>query len=335
MLTMGNDLGRRQRFGKSFGKASNKLGGIYPWVSEMLADVPILAGSNIAAGLRELQRDPFGPFATTVPIANGLSVSANGVEALIDVDLDLLHTLLNFVKPLTGNLNSHTSGALLEVLRTELRRESSLAEEARQRELLGRLDETIATVALTPDGEGRWTESLPLHLEVGPSAIVLGKAIRSWSTLILRDGVIPARLTWSNCAIDDEDRLVLLGRLAGTATVRRQVQGVVADLILALPPNIPESLFELLGENLRVGRESISGLASSIMSLVDPEGWPAALGPLGSLRAVDTAAGQTAEPLQIGLDALLLVRQLALFRSMADDLGKAGSYFTVDVSNGE
>jgi hypothetical protein len=308
---------------------------MYPWVAEMLADVPILAGSNIAAGLRELPRDPFGPFATTVPTADGLSVSANGIKAQIDVDLDLLHTLLNIVRPLTGNLNSRTSGALLEVMRTELGSESSLAEEARQRELLGKLDETMVTVALTPNGGGRWTELSPVHLEVGPSAIVLSKAIRSWNTLILRDGVIPARLAWSNCAIDDEDRLVLLGRLAGTTAVRPQVQEVVADLALAFPPNVPESLFELLGGDLQAGREGISGLASSIMSLLDPDGWPAALGPLGSLRAVDTAAGRAAEPLQIRLDALLLVRQLALFRSMADDLGKAGSFFALDVSNGE
>lgn len=335
MVVMGSDPGRRQKFGASFGKACLRLGGIYPWLAEVLADVPILAGPNIAAGLRELPRDPFGPFAVTTPQAGGFSIQANGNEARIGVDLDVLHALLRLVSPLTGVLNSRTSKALFEVLVTELEREGSLIEEARQREELGNLDPAaVVTIALTPEGQGRWKESPPSDLEVGPSPIVLLKAIEVWGTLVVRDGLIPARLEWSNCAIDDEDRLVLLGRLAGTTIARASVRAVVADLALAQPPDIPESLSTLLGKELQVDPEAVSGIAKSIMALVDPGGWHATLGPLRSLDAIDSAAGRSAKPLEIGIDALLLVRQLALFRSMADDLGITGSFFMAGAPDG-
>lgn len=335
IAAMGNNPDRRQRFGCNFGKQCIRLGGIYPWIAEMLADVPILAGPSVAAGLREVSRDPLGPFAVSSPLSDGFSVRAHENEGNIEVDLDLLDSLLGLVTPLTGRLHSRTSKALFEVLRVELSRESSLAEEARQRELLGRADATVLTIPLVRDGDGRWRVTIPKDLEVGPSRFVLMKSVRTWSAFIIRSGLIPARLEWTNCAIDDEDRLVLLGRLAGSTTARPQIQAVTADLVTAMPPHIPESLIVLLTDELQSDHEDVSGLASSIMSLIDPQGWHVDLGPLRSLRAVDSAAGRAAKPLQIGLDVLLLVRQLALFRSMADDLDIGGSYFTAVWANGE
>jgi hypothetical protein len=335
MVTMGSDPDRRQQFGASFGKACLRLGGIYPWLAEVLADVPILAGPNIAAGLRESPRDPFGPFAVTTPQAGGHSIRANGNEARIGVDLDLLHALLRLVSPVMGALHSRTSKAILEVLANELERESSLIEEARQREALGNLDPaSVVTIALTPEGQGQWKESTHLDLEIGPSPIVLLKAIDAWRTLVVRDGLIPARLEWSNCAIDDEDRLVILGRLAGSTSARPSIQAVVAELPLVQPPEIPESLSTLLGNELQVDPEAGYGIAKSLMALVDPEGWHPALGPLRLLHTIDSAAGRSAKPLQIGLDTLMLVRQLALFRSMADDLGITGSFFMASAPGG-
>jgi hypothetical protein len=335
LALMRGDHNRRTQFAERLRHTSDRLGGIYPWLTEFIADLPTLAGPRISVGLSKEPQSEYGPFTRWTANAEGdRRIQASDNQRQAESDIDLLNILLRLLSPITGNLNARTINALLALLRTQVSLESSLQEEHVQRSSIGLLGELVKTVPLTHDGDGTWSEPPSGRLEKGPSRHILERIVKVWSALVVEHAVVPARMDWGNCALDDTGRLLVLGRLAGSTHARQAVQLVVIDLQTAQPPDPPHSLLTLLAAELNTDVTAVSELAATVMNWVDREAWAPSLGPLATVRLIDRSS-ENSVSLAFGRDTSLVIRQLALFRSMADDLGVPGSYFSIGHTTGD
>lgn len=332
LALVGADPRRRQQLGERLRGASDRLGGLFPWIAELLAGLPTTGEPSITTGLRSDKPLEYGPFATskTNPTGDRL-IRANSDYGRAESDIELLGILLNLLAPITGRLRTSTVDSLLGLLRTQVSLEASLQEEAKQRRSLGMSSSRARIVELTPLSGTWWQEQPPEDLEKGPSHRVLERIIMVWSALVVHDEVVPARMDWVNCGLDRCGELVILGRLAGTVAARDVVQSVVSDLHVAQPPQLPMSLVALLAEELQSDVVAASQLAETIMHWVDREAWRPTLGAVATLRLIDRSSDALVRS-AFRRDTVLLLRQLALFRTMADDVGFDRSYFSDSMS---
>jgi len=321
IVAMGGDGEKRHAVGRHLRRTAERLQGIYPWLAELIGDVPMMTGADLARGIRQADPARPGPFVVATSDDGGEVLRpASGVSSLA-ADLNLASVLLSTIRPFTGALSPAIARALIEVVREQVDQESSLAEEARWRSEIAGLGGTVAAVPLARRGPDRWwqpgTQSDPPH----PSPATYEALVGVWLGLVGEHAFVANRLTWENVSAG-EGGWTITGRLAGSATARPATQQAVAALVTAAGSAPPE-LLRLLADDLGVDVEGVRPLAETVFSFVEPGDRDDVLGPRAALRALDAAARQGRPP-QVHRDTFLVIRQLALLRSMTDAAGRSG-----------
>jgi hypothetical protein len=324
---MGADPARREIVGRQIGSRAEALGGVFPWIADLLADLPVLAGHSIAAGVRSGQlKNGLTSFVTTQRRRDGSVLLRIDPDAiLIDTDVRLLGMMANLLRPFTGHLSPELVTTALAVVSEQVRLEASLDDERGVRSSFNPPSELICSIVEhTSDG---LREQLPERC----SELVANKAglydlAQAWTAAVCSAGVILPSLSWRTWCRSGDGRLVVRS-VAGASPAldyhRAMVDALSSGADDAADHAIREAVVIELGA--REDSPAVAKIAKTLTSFVDPVAGPPSLGPLGLLRMMDEATQSSPRPARLSRGFFLLTRQLAVLRFMADEVGIDGS----------
>lgn len=338
VVASGSDSARRVLLGQRLRRVTDDLDGIFPWIADELANIPVLAGPAISSGLRSSNPpSSLGPFFRSVPLrGNGgwCLVSPAAAPATIDMDLGLLRPVVRLLRALTGPLCLGTTDSVLELVAEQVRAESSLPEELIQRRHLVRSCSTfVRCTPLTQFRDGRYVEFVPVTFAAPPVESVAGLKclVAAWQDTVSLGIALP-RMDWVNCRLGDTPQSVVIRHVAGAAPVTDYHRTLVKELgnVVHASEFGSGPLAEALARELGARSASVRELSLSIASVVLPAGDAQALGPLRFLRALDQTIRNSDATPRLTRGFFLIVRQLLAFRAMSDALGGAGSRCPTD-----
>lgn len=332
---MGRDADKRERVGRHLRAACDTLGGAFPWLVTLISDVPAIGGSALARGARpDSESACGGPFFTCQPLQSNEGVweiSPKSSHDQIETDLQLMRMALPVVQPFLGSLSSELASAALGILCEQVRAESSLAEELSQRSSLsGRLPEVVFTELSCTDGT-RWVEQVPANLasSLDRSRAALGTFVHVWHECVVNLGVALPDASWHNWRLLEEVKgHVLVRRAGGAATVPPPQREFVAQAAHAIEPSdmLTGPLLQVLSDELGVDGRKLEWIAHRIAALIFGDKEPS-LGVRWHLRQLERVTKDSQRQAALSRSFFVILRQLGVFRGMADQLGLNGSFF--------
>lgn len=340
IATMGSDQNRRERVGLHLRRTADDVGGLFPWIADLIAELPALSGPAVARGVRrELDSFQRGAFFSSDPIEGGEGARRIVLQVdpgLLAVDLGLLGRTVRLLGPLTGRLSPALLNGGIEVIRDQVMHESLLEEELAWRERVHGLSSLIEFTKVDRVGDSV-VEILPPSFADPPSRTVdvLRVLVEAWL-----DGIQTLRLalpdvSWANCRVGITDGRTAVRRLAGAALTSSQQRAALGTMATArCIGSAVEAVSSLLAEELGATADAVAPVASAIVGFTHrPEG-QIQPGSRVLLRELDRAVRSSRRSPRLTRGLFLIVRQLALFRAMADEVGVDGSIFAT-ADNGQ
>lgn len=324
IVAMGGDGEQRRAVGRQLRRTADRLQGIYPWLAELIGDVSMMSGVELASGIRRTDPTGHGPFVDSALDGDGQVLRPAQSVSFLSADVNLASVLMSTIRPFTGVISPPVARALIDVVREQVGLESSLEAEAHWRTRIAALDGPVTAIPLIRREGDRWWHPGPPTDALRPSPSTHESLIVLWRRLVGEHAILLNRLTWENVRLTD-GRWTITGRLAGSAPVRPITQRAIAGLVAASGGSPPE-LHRLLAHDLGADLDSLGPLVETVFSFVEPLGRDGVLGPRAALRALDSAPQRGRAP-RVQRDTFLLIRQLALFRSMAVEAGRTGHLF--------
>lgn len=327
---MGSDRERRERVGRLLRDRAVRLGGVFPWIADVLGDLPALAGPDVARGARAGRAgDTLNAFIAVEPQSDGTSLlRAMDTPRLLELDLGLLGTLIHLLRPLTGTLSSKLSNAVLDGIAEQARLEADLEQELKLRSELGELTRISLSRLERSQAGLRERPSLVAERICSPTISDLEAMAQAWASAVIESAVILPTLSWRTWwALPDD--CFLVRSVAGATVAMPHHQDVVAALTFGSADDARDALAGAVATELGADRQSehVEHIVDALLAFVDATEGPPRLGPLGVLRAMDRAARSSSQPAQVTRGFMLITRQLAAARTMADELGLLSSPF--------
>jgi hypothetical protein len=325
-VSMGAEPGRRHDVGERFGRSALALGGAFPWIAAMLAEIPTLGGREFSNGVaaatkREGRRDTF--FETEVVEHGRAMFLSQRAATLVAADLSVSELVLRMLSPFVGALSDHLVRALTDLLTRQLDAETSISEEISWRARVG-TSGAVRAIAIAPgSSRARLVErvSTPYPARLLDAAAddlrpAYSHLISWWADAGTASAFLPSALSWRNVHVGADGELVIR-RLAGSVELDAAHQEVVEALVAGSDPK--GSVLQMIVAELGCTPERGRPFEELIKHLAwENTPHPGARQMLSSL---DRAVSDDAGPSRISAQSFVLIRQLLLFRTMADDIG--------------
>jgi hypothetical protein len=312
------EVGRRARL------ESERLGGIFPWLADLLAAMPSVASEGVALGLRgAASRATVGSFVESDVAGSQEEITVlrePATSSELARDVSIIRRTVSILRPLLGG-SSAAVRLVLPVLGEQAALECSLDAEFAAREAWT-LPGDVASLSTLRRHSGAAFEGAG---SPSPRTTAAFAALTStWVRLVLRR-VIPPPLSWNNTWIAGQE--VTLRSLAGTATADLRHVAIVEALIANDDDALHDALWSIVHTELGRPTDSrpVDSLTHAVFELIEPRSTRS--GPISLVAALDAALTTASCPPTPSRATLCLIRQLAVFRNLADELGVAGRPF--------
>lgn len=335
LLATGADSVRRERLGTRLRTTSEDLGGVFPWFARLLAEAPAVAGPALARGIGTVSApERRGPFHRLIPFDRSpgtYEINSGGDPAVVETDLRTLRIILRVLAPLTGRLSPALVDASVALVAEQVAAEASVEEEERHRARL-RPSEVVVATTMTRRAS-RVVEIVPAPFHEPPTRDepTLQAILAAWCALVSDAELLVPAITWDNCRRVDGDGPVVVQRLAGAVHAPVAHRHVIALLDGGAPPDEARHAFaRLLADEFGAPEHAVGPLVDTVTALAYGERQAGMLGPLALLRELDAVMRASPSAPQLTRPTFLLVRQLAAFCTMADDVGSGTRLFAAE-----